>query len=102
MKRRDQIAAWAALLLAIVGIALTFTVDTTDDGHGHKSTTVRFGVDRSGTPGMQKATVDVPVAAVAATQAGLETHLRAESPPGTTDEAQQAIEDAQARIAEQL
>src|SRR4051812_34092045 len=102
MNRRDRIAAWAALLLAIVGIALTLNVDTTDDGHGHKSTTIRFGVDRSGAPGIQKQTVEVPKAAVLATQAGLETHLRAESPPGTTEAQQQAITDPQAGIAERL
>ena len=97
------VTAIAALLVSFVGAGISIVNTTTDDGHGNKQTshTIKFNVDRSGSPGTQTATVTVPKAAVqqvTATTAGDHSGLRDETPPiaeqlapGQLTAAQQAV-----------
>lgn len=92
MNRRD-IATAVAILLALVGIALSVTVDRTDDGQGHKSTKVTFNVDKSGQPGVQTGTMSAPAPVVAAIKPNLESSLRDETPAGAPPAQVQVNED---------
>jgi len=42
--KRTFFATLAALFA--LGVALSFSIDTTDDGHGHKTRTLRIGVGK--------------------------------------------------------
>lgn len=77
---RNQWAGILAALLAVAALTVSLTIDSTDDGQGHKSTKVTFHVDKSGQPGVQTGTVTAPMSVVAAIKPNLENSLRDETP----------------------
>jgi hypothetical protein len=83
-------------ILAIVGltVSLNVTTEPTPTGGTHKSFTLH--VDKSGQPGVQTGTYQVPASVQAAIKPNLETNLRGETPAGMT----QAQIDAAAKAAE--
>lgn len=98
VREHSWLAAIAALLVSIVALTVSLSIDTTNDGHGHKVTKVTFHVDRSGAAGVQTGTIQVPQAAVNQTAAIPDKQLRDETPalaqqvaPGQLTAAQQAV-----------
>lgn len=83
---RNTVVALAALIFSIAALSVSLSLDTTDDGQGHKTRTITFHVDRSGAPGTQTGTVSAPAPVVAAIKPNLETNLQA--PPQGTPQAQ--------------
>lgn len=94
--KANWIATIAALLLAVSGITVALTKDTSTDQTGtHTTTTLHFNVDRSGSPGVQTQAIPVPKAAVTATQIGLEKHLQDETPQAAQLADPKSLADAQ-------
>lgn len=82
-----------ALIIGLSGLAVALSVDTTDDGNGHKKTTITFRVDKSGSPGTQTQAVTASAPVVAAVQTNLEGNLKDETPLGAPPAQIQANQD---------
>lgn len=96
--RTHKAATVVALVLSLVGIFLSVNVTTEPTPTGGKHTTVTVHFDRSGQPGIQPGTVQVPAPVVAQVQPNLESGLRNEAPAA----APQSQLDAAQRAAQQI